>query len=213
MRLRLVIVCCALVLVVLVGPSAFADSFTYTTAGSTFGSSGTSTAQFLDFITPGQVDATLAFNSTSAGPVSSGSTISLGSFNFSILSPCNSPQSTCLGFPGAGFLFADSFTLQVAFSVPANSNGSPFLALVTGNVFVNAGGATITFAPTSQLFTSPTGNFTLSLNLNPIQVSSANTPVSLKAMIVAVPEGAGIPMLGLTGMLLLGAITMKRAIS
>jgi hypothetical protein len=85
---------------------------------------------------------------------------------------------------------------------------------MTGNVYVNAGGATITFNPTSQLFTSSSGgSFTLNLNLNPIQVSSANTPVSVDATIVAVPEGSGIAMLGVSGMVLLGAIKMKKAVS
>jgi hypothetical protein len=215
MRLRLVGRFCALLFGwVLFVPTAFATSYTYNTTG-TFGNSGDNTSTFYDFNTTTPVpDARLTFNGTSVAGVSSGTTISLGSFAFSLLNSSPSSQSYAL----------DSFTLYVDFTAPPGYTGGPatpqcptgtFCALLSGNVNGSAGGATITFNPTSQQFTAADGSsFTLNLTTNPIHVDSTYSTATINGTIVEMPEGSCLSMLGLSGMVLLGAgaVKMKTAI-
>src|ERR1700757_1399666 len=89
MRLRLMV--CGLVLgVMTLLPSAFGDSYTYTTTG-TFSSSGftSSTSLFMDTVVTDQIDATLVFSGIALPGVTvpGGVTTSLGSFAFSVLNP------------------------------------------------------------------------------------------------------------------------------
>ena len=214
MRLRLVSMFFGLLLGWgLAVPTAFATSYTYNTTG-TFGNSGDNTSTFYDLsATPPMPDARLTFNGTSVADVSSGTTISLGSFTFSLLNPSPSNQSFAL----------DSFTLYVDFTAPPGYTGVPtpqcpvgnFCALLSGNVNGSAGGATITFNPSSQQFTATDGSsFALNLTTNPIHVDSTYSTATINGTIVELPEGAGLSMLGLSGMVLLGAgaIKMKAAI-
>ena len=190
-----------LALVTLV-PSAFGDSYTYTTSGN-FASSGTATTLFMDSFTTGQVDASLVFSGI-ASPVTAlgGATTSLGSFAFSVL---NNPLN--ISFPAS-----DLFSMLVSFSAPPTTGG--FLALVTGNVFFDHGGAVITFFPTIQQLTAADGSiFTLSLNANPVFVGSGQTPVNVYATITAVPvpEACTLLLLGISGLMLVGMTKMRTA--
>ncbi len=175
-------------------PAASADSYTFTTTGC-FGSCPNSTASFYDNNVFNQVDATLSF--TGATATTSGGSVSLGSFAFSLL---NSGISTYSGL----------FSLDVLFSAPAGTSGNPFEALVTGNVFYSAGGVTITLNPPSQQFTDASGTFALDLTTNPIQISSTNPDATVYGTIATVPEGSGWSILGLSGMVMLSAIGMKK---
>lgn len=202
MRLRLLTTLCALFFgLVLVMPSAFANSYTYTTTG-TFASSSGPTITLTDSISS-VPDATLNFNNIgSQVTVPGGVTISLGSFSFSVLNP-NSNYTP----------FSDQFALTVTFYAPPATNTSAlpfFFAPLDGNVFGGAGGGTITFNPTSQQFTTADGStFLLNLNMNPIQVNSTNSTATIYATIVEMPEGSSVPMLGVSGIVLLGAGAMK----
>jgi hypothetical protein len=105
---------------------------------------------------------------------------------------------------------SDFFALNVTFYAPPATSALPFTAAVDGHVFGSAGGVTITFNPASQQFTSGDGSvFDLNLNVNPIQISTTNPSATVSATIVSMPEGPNVPMLGMTGTVLLGAITMK----
>ena len=182
-----------ILMVVGLAPSVFADSYTYSTAGCFLGTTCSGSTSTMNF----GADATLTFTDATAAGVSSGTTISLGSFNF-----------TLLDGTGAG-IYNDLFTLNVSFSEPSGVNGNPFVALVSGNVFFSAGGATISFASGSQLFNYDGGSFTLDLNANPIQVSSANPNVDVDATIVSMPEGPSVAMLGVSGLILFAAFFKK----
>jgi hypothetical protein len=186
-----------LALVTLV-PAAFGDSYTYTTEG-TFLNSGTSVSNFLD------PAATLVFTGINPPGVTTfdGVTTSLGTFAFSVLSP-----GILIGF--------DYFTLAVNFLAPPGVPGAGYIALVTGNVFLDAGGATITFFPATEQLTAADGStFTLSLNANPVQVRTGNTPVNVYATITAVPvpEACSLLLLGISGLMLLDMTKRKAAIS
>jgi hypothetical protein len=97
----------------------------------------------------------------------------------------------------------------VDFSSP-NAAGNPLVASVLGGVLVNAGGAIITFSPGSEVFTYPGGSFILDLTANPILVSALNKSFSISAKIVSVPEGSALAMLGISGLVLVGAFFKKR---
>lgn len=193
MRTRLSIL--LMLLGLALAPSALADSYTYTTSGcfsgGTCASNGNSSVSFFDIL---GADATLSFNNVSSPTSTPGSSFSLGSFDLTSL-------------PGIS-VYKGSFALNVDFSSP-NAAGNPLVASVLGGVLVNAGGAIITFAPGSQLFTYPGGSFTLDLTANPLVISSLNQKFALTATIVGVPEGSSLAMLGISGLVLVGAFFKK----
>jgi len=182
-----------LLLFLALAPTASADSYTYTTTGC-FGSCPNSSVSFNDSFVFNQVDATLSFTGSAA--TTSGGSVSLGSFAFSLL---NRGISTYSGL----------FSLDVLFTAPAGTSGNPFMALVTGNVFYSAGGVTITLNPPSQQFTDANGTFGLDLTTNPIQISSANPNATVYGTIASVSEGSGWATLVLSGIVMLGAIGMR----
>jgi hypothetical protein len=196
----------ALFVVAGLAPNAFADSFTYTTAGCFTGGSCTSTGSSMSFTdsSTSAVDATLSFNNVTT-PITTGSgvPVSLGSFNFSLANP--------LGISNSPFDFG-FFTLDLEFTDPTGTAGNPFFAAVAGNVLGNAGGATITLIPDPQVFTYPGGSFLLDLSTDPVQVSSSNPNVELDATIVSMPEGSGLAMLGLSGLVVFGAMFKKLSV-
>ena len=145
--------------------------------------------------------ATLTFTSNSLSNVSAGSTVSLGSFGFSLFNPGLS-------------VYSGSFDLTVDFSNPLGASGSPLQASVLGGVLFNAGGALITFNSGSQVFNYNGGSFTLDLSNNPIVITNQNQTVNIKATlatnpIVTVPEGSSLAMLGVSGFVLLAAFLKK----
>ena len=189
-----------LALVTLV-PAAFGDSFTYTTEGyflSQVLSPTPATLPLLDSFVPGQIDARLVFRGiTSPITVPSGVATSLGSFDFRVL------------HSGFDLVTSDLFFMNVNFTAPPAIGN--FAAFVTGNVFVNAGGATITFQPISQLVTAADGSFfTLRLNVDPVFVGSGTgqSPVNVLATI---PEASSLLLLGISGLMLLGMTKMRAA--
>ncbi|HKW17012.1 MAG TPA: hypothetical protein VJO35_05840 [Terriglobales bacterium] len=184
-----------LLAVIAFAPNVLADSYTYSTSGcfsyGTCSSNGDSSVGFTDIL---GADATLSFTSTSTS--TSGTSFSLGSFDLTSL-------------PGIS-VYKGTFKLNVDFTDP-NAAGSPLVASVLGGVLVNAGGAIITFAPGSELFTYPGGSFTLDLTANPIVINRLNQAFSLNATIVGMPEGSSLAMLGISGLLLVGAFFKKLA--
>lgn len=175
------------------GQNVFADSI-YTTSGCFIGGTCASTYSSVNFtnVLTGGVDATLLFQDAS-GNVIPGSMFSLGSFMFALDNP---------GLSG----YVGQFDLTVTFTNPVAAG--TLTASVLGGVLINAGGAVITFSQNSQSF----GSFTLDLNTNPVYISNWNTPVSLDATIVqnvSAPEGSGLAMLVLSGIVSLGAIKKK----
>lgn len=190
-----------LLMILASGQNVFADSYTYTTAGCFVGGSCTSNGSSVNFtnVFTGSTDATLSFSDISSPTtVGSGTLISLGSFTFSLLNP---------GLSG----YSGQFNLNVDFSNPAGTGGSPLVASVLGGVLINAGGAVITFNQSAQTFSYPGGSFTLDLDTNPVYVTNFTKPAQLDATIVNVtaPEGSGLAMLALSGIVTLGAIKKK----
>ncbi len=97
-----------------------------------------------------------------------------------------------------------AFSLAVDFTAPT-STGTPFQSMISGNLFGTAGGATLTFFPTTVAFTdgNPADDFSLTLNADPVQVSTTTPTVAVTATLTAVPEpaSAGILVLGALGLL------------
>ena len=107
------------------------------------------------------------------------------------------PLGDSLGFvssDGTPFNFAGSyFTLLVNFTAPTNvTGGGTFQALLTGDISgtPNNGGVHFSFNPSSQLFHSSQGDFTL--NVDPFTVSGGGQLTRITGYIqtVAVPEPA-----------------------
>jgi hypothetical protein len=194
MRLRLGVL--AVLAVLAFAPNVLADSYTFTDSGcfsnpGTCSSNGNSSVNFV-----GLTNTTLSFTSISSPTTtSSGTPFSLGSFT--------------LSNPGLSF-YLGSFALDIDFTSPAGTNGSPLVAAVFGNILID--GATIVFSPSPQVFTYPGGTFTLSLLTDPISISGGNSTTQLKAQIAAVsmPEGSSLAMLGISGLVLVGALFKNR---
>ena len=77
--------------------------------------------------------------------------------------------------------------------------------MLTGNLFGTVGGATLTFFPATVAFSDgvPADDFTLTLNADPVQVSTASPTVHVTATLSAVPEPASLGLLavGCVGLL------------
>jgi PEP-CTERM motif len=188
-RLLLSIAACACFWIT---PLAFGDSYTYSTVG-TFSSSGSPSTTY------GSSNSTsLTFNNVPSNTVSGGD-ISLGTLTFAV-----DPNSTDMTS------YSDFFNLNVTFTMPS-AGGESFNALLSGNVFFDAGGATLTFHPTTRTFSYDGGSFNLTLDANPIQVNTSSTLADIRATIKpnSVPEPSSIVLLGI-GLLGGGGLVRRR---
>jgi|SRR3954449_4353149 hypothetical protein len=100
------------------------------------------------------------------------------------------------------------FTLLITFTQPAGATGAnTFSSMITGVVTGdNAGGVFIDFDNTAHLYTSPSGNFLVSLN--DFDVSSGGIATQITGRITAVPEPAtwGMMLVGFAGI----GMTLRR---
>lgn len=208
MRLRLI--CSALILTLAAfAPSAFADSYTYTTDGcfhTACPPAASATLDFADNTVSGQNDGQLVFTGVPTTTNTTGTAVDLGKFTFTAL---NSGTSA----PAGTF-----FTLAVNFTVPTGTTGTPFTALVSGEVFGSGGGASITFNPITQTFTDSDGSFTLTLedkgNFQVCQPNTATCSARTEEVLgdivpISAPDASGLSLLGVSGFFLLGAIKRK----
>jgi len=119
--------------------------------------------------------------------------------------------STTGSEPAPGAVISSSFSLTVTFSTPPGTNGNPFQAILSGNMNGSFGGATLTFNPETIYFSdgNPADSFGLTISPNPVQVSTANTPVTVTATLGAVPEPFSMGLIG-GGLALLGAARWRR---
>jgi PEP-CTERM motif-containing protein len=124
----------------------------------------------------------LSFSGTSFGPVPAGS-VTLGSFDLA-----NGTDT-----------YNTTFTLDVAFTMPAGTNPNPqtFGAAVTGSVNGNSGSVTIDFSSTPVVFNYNGGSFSLVLT----DLTLSPTDPNLVGTIAAVPEPStwAMMILGLAG--------------
>lgn len=208
MRLRLI--CSALILTLAAfAPSAFADSYTYTTDGcfGTACSPMTPATLFFADNTLSQNDGKLVFTGAPTTINTTGTLVDLGGFTFTVLNGggTSSPAGTF-------------FTLAVNFTAPTGTTGSPFTALVSGEVFGTGGGASITFSPITQTFTDSDGSFTLTLeDKGNFQVCQPNTAtcsgrseeVYGDITPIVAPDASGLSLLGASGLFLLGVFKRK----
>lgn len=191
------------VLVFAFAPNAVADTFDYTTAGS-FSISGNNignTLSFNDNSNQSQVDASLTFNGINPSVSTTQNPISLGTFVFNVADLGLSSTT-----PTA------SFGLDITFTQPAGVNGTDFNAFVSGNVTNSNGVVFINFNQT----TLPIGSgYTLTLDSNPIIFNENSTGTFTDAVTatvnggVSMPEGSGLAMLALCGIVTLGGIKKK----
>jgi hypothetical protein len=174
-------------------PDALATSLT--SSGCFTPGTGSACSSSVNFPSLGNGDPTLSFTGTSLSNVVSGMVFSLGSFTFTAATPVLS------GYIG-------QFTLSVDFNNPQVNGG--LVGSVLGGVLISSGGVVIKFTPGSQVFNYSGGSFTLDLDTNPIVVGMNHT-VQLDATIVNLkaPEGSGLAMLALSGIVTLGAIGRK----
>lgn len=162
------------------GPAAFADSFStsgcFSVGTCSIGTTTLATATIYDVSNPLQADSTVTFGGVGATLLQAGD-LDLGTITF------NQLQS------GIGVLVT-GFSLDVV--DPSAGGGTGFNALMTGDVYGDAGGVTITFNPITETFTDSTGaTWDLTLDANPIQVSSADPSVQIDATFVDTPGTTG----------------------
>ncbi len=174
------VVVALLVLIALSTTPAYADDFSYTTSGCFVGSvcsGGNSTASIYDLVVPTQVDSTIVFTGTSGTATLGEDGVGLGALTFNAPNP-----GTVAG------VYNGLFSLDLSIT---GFNGSPFTALMSGNVFGNAGGATLTFNPINEVFTDSNGDYLdVTLDVNPIQVSTNDPTAEITAYFAGDPGGS-----------------------
>lgn len=189
------------------GSTAFASSYTYSTsgcfsnssaptAGTSASASCTAAGSTFSFSDIGGATETLTYTDQATTTVSGG-TIDLGKFSIATTGS------------GSGASFGANFALPVTFTTPSVSN--TFNAILSGNIFGNVGGSTITFFPATENFNSSSGNFTLTLTTDPIQVNTGTGISSeiLTATLAPVPEPVTVGLLG-CGLALIGVVRFRR---
>lgn len=192
------IVVTVLVLASLSSGVAYADQFNFSTSGCFAGgvcSGGNST------LTIAGTTAAVVFSHVTGGVAVPGNDgVSLGLLTFS-------------AGQGMGF-YNGAFALNLAIT---GFSGNPFVALMSGVVSASAGAATLVFNPISEQFTDSNNNtFDVTLDANPITVSSSDPAVEITAAFSADPSGANtnptvsepstllLSAVGLAGLFLLG---------
>ena len=192
---------------------ASASSYTYSTAGCftnpvvTFGSGTASSLCSSD-------GSTLTLNSQAVETISFSNqpsvTVTGNSLDLGLLAV------TVSGVETAPAGVSASFGLAVAFTEPSGTTGSPFSGVLSGNVFGNAGGVTLTFYPQTVTFSdgNPADNFNLTLDSNPAQASSITGPSELTATLTPgdTPEPLSMGLLS-GGFAVLGLLGLRRKIS
>jgi hypothetical protein len=197
-----------LALALLSSTTAYADTLNFSTTGCFSPgacSAGGTTASIPDLVT-GLTDATIVFGGVASGSTTTGDDgVTLGTLDF------NGPSAgSQVG------VYVGTFSLDLTISALDGTpfTGGPFTALMTGNVFGNAGGATLTFNPITEAFTDGSETIDVTLDANPIQVSSSDPSATITAEFGAdpasgdtnVPEPSTLLLsaVGFSGLFLLG---------
>jgi len=174
------VVVALLVLIALSTTPAYADDLSYSTSGCFTGSvcsGGNSTASIYDLFVTTQVDSTIVFTGASGFASIGEDYVNLGALTFNAPSPSN-----------AAGLYNGFFSLGLSIS---GFGQNSFTALMSGDVLGNAGGATLTFDPINEVFTDGDADYLdVTLDVNPIQVSTNNPTAEITAYFGGDPGGS-----------------------
>lgn len=170
------------------GTVAYADEFNFTTSGSFVGGVGSDGNSTLSIT---GTTATVVFSAITAGTANPGDDgVSLGSL-------------TLNAGTGSGF-YTGAFALDLTIT---GFSGNPFVALMDGVVSASAGAATLVFNPITEQFTDSSGDvFDVTLDANPIIVSSSDPTVDITAAFSADPGGSNTGTVPEPSTLLLSAV-------